>query len=284
MKNLLLKLELGLLPVLSVLLILVAGCGFNDPAGPDETATPPDIPPASTFVMGFSDFTSSNMSAFAVRANGEVDQSAARQHWGWAGANIVVWNTLLTVTLVTPVAAFVESFQHQPVQQPDSSWVWSYNFRVLGVQHTAELHAKIISSGVRWDMFISKENGFTNLHWFFGESNLTGTEGTWTLNKADGTTPFLFIEWQRNPQNGTENIKYTNIIPDDPENGGFIFYGKTDETPFDAFYDIFNKGKDNHTRIEWNRETKEGRVQDSFHFGDSDWRCWDRNLEDADCP
>ena len=64
------------------------------------------------------------------------------------------------------------------------------------------------------------------------------------------------------------------------ENGGYINYGITNETPYNAFYDIYNKGQDNHTNIEWNRTTKEGRVKDAQHFLDAVWHLWDSNLDD----
>jgi hypothetical protein len=57
----------------------------------------------------------------------------------------------------------------------------------------------------------------------------------------------------------------------------------TASTPYDAFYDIYNAGRDNHTNIEWNLDEKYGRVKDPFHFGDEDWHCWNNLLDDAPC-
>ncbi|MFQ5605475.1 MAG: hypothetical protein ACE5HS_19575 [bacterium] len=256
------------------------GCQLNNATGPENKAAAPEIPPASTLVMEFDDFVGSQAS---LKSSGQGQLQLSRQNWQWAAGNVAVWNTLIRVGLATPVAAFLESFRHQPVQQPDDSWVWSYDFMVLGIRHTAELYAKTTSEGIRWDMYISKENGFSNYHWFFGESNLVSTAGTWTLNGAVGEKPMLFIEWRRNLLEGTGDVKYRNVIPNHPENGGYIHHGITAESPYNAFYDIYNKGKDNHTNIEWHRLTKEGRVKDPLHFNDELWHCWQANLEDGDC-
>ncbi|KPL16217.1 MAG: hypothetical protein AMJ92_13060, partial [candidate division Zixibacteria bacterium SM23_81] len=121
--------------------------------------------------------------------------------------------------------------------------------------------------------------------WYYGDADLFLTEGTWILNKdPEEPEPFVGIEWHRKVQDTTADIKYTNIVPDGPENGGYIFYGITNDTPYDAFYDIYNKGYDNLTNIEWNRATKDGQVKDPHHFEDEEWHCWDGDLEDIECP
>ena len=68
-----------------------------------------------------------------------------------------------------------------------------------------------------------------------------------------------------------------------PENGGYIFYGTT-LNEFDRFYDIYNKGQDNLTEIEWSSVNKNGHVRDPLHFGHENWNCWDVNLMDVVCP
>ncbi|MFQ5769846.1 MAG: hypothetical protein ACE5HX_04885 [bacterium] len=283
MKKLISKHGKSIFVTLTALVCLTNGCRLNDSAGPTERNTPPEIPPANTLVMDFSDFIATNQASYSQTNSGHIEQLLSRDNWGWAATNVMVWNTLLTITFITPVAAFVESFKHEPVQQPDDSWIWTYNFNVFGVIHTAELHAKTIPAGIRWDMYISKENDYSNYHWFFGESNLVTTEGTWTLNSSVAATPFIFIEWHRNPKDSTSDIKYTNVIPDAAENGGYIFYGTSTDAMYDAFYDIYNKGKDNHSTIKWNRTTKAGQIKDALHFGDNDWHCWNTLLEDIDC-
>ena len=110
-------------------------------------------------------------------------------------------------------------------------------------------------------------------------------QGSWTIfHEPNNPTPWIGIEWHRNPTDSTADIKYTNIDPNSDENGGYIFYGTTSDSIYNAFYEIYNKGKNNTTSIKWNIETHEGRVRDLKHFGDNEWHCWDSNLEDIDCP
>lgn len=264
-------------------ILLLTGCGSEEVAG--SGPEPPDIPPVSTFVMDFSDFTESTSLTQPSGDGAAVWLGAAKENWTFASLNVLVWNTVLTVGLAVPTASFIAAFGKTPVLHTDSTWVWSYNFFANDVLHLAELHGRVDGNQVTWSMYISKQDAFTDFLWYTGISDLDVTEGSWTLyDNPDNPTPLLGITWHRNPDEGTCDITYTNIVPEGPENGGYISYGITGNTPYDAFYDIYNKGADNHTDIEWNLTTKEGRVRDPLHFGDSEWHCWDTALEDVDCP
>jgi len=263
-------------------MISTTGCAMNGPSTTGDD--PPEIPPASTFVMEFDEFTSGGTAKLVDDGPNPISQQVITNgNWGWGALHVGVWNIIVTVGMTVPVAAFLESFNHVPEQQSDGTWVWSYEVTVSGVLHTAELHASTVDGNIEWNMFISKEGFYDAFNWFSGVSNLPGTEGTWTLNNTpDNPTPLLSIEWHRDAVSETGDIRYTNIVPDGPENGGYIFFGVTENTR-DAFYEIFNKGENNTINIEWSRTGKDGRIRDMAHFGDDQWRCWDTALQDTAC-
>ncbi|MCK5078163.1 MAG: hypothetical protein KAR38_17410 [Calditrichia bacterium] len=268
------------LSTLLILLFLLTGCKDSTKT---EKDTPPSIPPQSSFIMSFADFdsTSQAFKNFQKTASGH---QLYGHNWAWSAWNVGIWNLILTIGLAVPTASFVEAFNHTPEQQQDGSWIWSYNFNVLAIPHSAQLKATIDAEGVDWEMRISRAGAYTDFLWYTGHNNLTLTEGTWTLNNNhNNPTPLLGILWHRDLDNETANIKYTNIVPGGAENGGYIFYGTDADSTYDAFYDIFNKGLNNLTEIEWNLTTKEGHVKDSLHFGDENWHCWDSDLNDMVC-
>lgn len=255
------------------------GCADDEPK-----EEPPEIPPASSFLMDFSDFTPET----AAGMPGQDSRAPAftANNWQWAAGNVLVWNTIITIGLAVPVAAFAEALHHEPVHQTDGTWVWAYNFYVGGVLHLAELHGRVESNAVYWEMYISKQGYFEDFLWYTGESDLAATEGTWTLYASPETpTALIGILWHRNPTEQTADIKYTNIVPGGPENGGYIFFGQPDSSPYEALYEIYNKGLDNYTKIEWNRPARAGRVSDPLHFDDDGaWHCWDDGRQDIGCP
>jgi hypothetical protein len=259
------------LSVILVLLILISSCTDKKTTQPEDSA--PTLPPQTSMVMGFDQFPDTSSGVGLQKIKGTYS------NWGWARLNVAVWNSVLTLTLAVPVAAFFESFNHQPVLQPDGSWLWAYDVTVSGSVYHAKLLGLIITEGVQWRMLLSKEGAYSDFEWFTGLSNLQATEGTWTLNKdPENKTAFLSIVWHRNLQDSTADIKYTDV-----QTNGYIFYGKTTEFPYNAFYQIFYAETNNETDIKWNIENKNGRVYDELHFGDTDWHCWDENLMDVDC-
>ncbi|MCB9851158.1 MAG: hypothetical protein H6817_10700 [Phycisphaerales bacterium] len=258
---------------------VLAGCNTT------EQEKAPDIPPESTMVMDFSDFGNEGITV----SNARVVQSVPGTNWAGSVITIGIWSAIVTVTLVVPVAAFLESFNHEPTELENGDWQWAYEYRVSGVLHSAALQADVKLSGVEWNMYISKEGEYTDYHWFSGQSNLAVTEGTWTLNyppgvNADDPAPFIFIEWTRDPNTMTGDIKYTNITDGMSDSNGFIYSAITEDEPFDAYYTIYTDTNANTTGIEWNLTTKDGRVRDAQRFGDSDWHCWDEDLQNVECP
>ncbi len=252
---------------------------FNNSCEKDNDPDAPDLPPASTFVMDLSKFPSTKSMNVPSDPKGLV-----ATNWGWAATNILVWNTVLTVNLIVPVASFYEAFNHEGIYEGNNEWVWSYNFMAGGVAHKAELHGFLTEDAVLWEMYISKENVFTDFLWYTGSHDLMRTTGQWILNGSpDNPTSYLQIDWTRSENDDSADIKYTIIAPGSEEYDSYIFYGRTNELPLDLFYDIYIASIQNLVEIEWSTTTKEGRVKDYYHFEDALWHCWDSSLQDVDC-
>jgi hypothetical protein len=283
--------------VLAAITLLTAGCSGS--INSSKTSMPPQIPPESTFVMDFNDFTQAKSSLLPVPtpaallvclknssepAFANLNALGDRANWGFAALNVGFWNLVGFVGLAIPVAAFTESIKQTPVKQPDNSWIWTYSITVQGITYTAELHGKYINSGVRWDMFITKQNEYTDFLWYYGESDMGNTRGYWILKeKPVKPNDLLRIDWQRNLADDTSDIKYTNIVPGGTENGGYISFAVSENEPYDHSYTIYNKGKNETTYIEWDSITMAGRVKNISQFDDNNWHCWDSNLVNSLC-
>ena len=263
------KTLLHLLLVLVIPLLTVTGCG--------NASAAPTIPPVETFAISFEEF--SGMGGLTTLAGGN------QSNWDYAAFAVVYWGAILITKLAVPVAAFRVSFQHTPVQQDDGSWLWSYSVNIGNATYTAELLAQFITEGVHWAMNISKAGEYEDFLWYYGECDLPATQGFWILKDSPAVpTDLLRIDWSRNISAGTYAVKFTNIVPGAPENGGYIDTQYTKGVPYDHIWDLYNKVGDNHTYIEWSSTTGEGHVKDLNHFGDSDWHCWDSARTNITCP
>ncbi len=262
-----------------LVLIFLLGIVFYSCNKDDNESNPaPKLPPETSFVMDFTDFTDIDTTAM-------YKSSQSHHHWGLAVTNVVVWNAVLTITFVVPVAAFYESFNHGGIWDPEiSAWVWSYNFIAGGVVHLAELQGSLVDEGVKWEMYISKNEAYSNFLWYWGISNSENTAGEWHLNgNPEDQEELILIEWNKNPEIGEADIKYTNVKEGAQEEGGYIFYGVNQDEIYNAFYDIYSANYDNLINIQWHRSNKNGRIRDEHHFGDFEWRCWDESLLDTEC-
>ncbi|MDH4068297.1 MAG: hypothetical protein OEU97_05115 [Dehalococcoidia bacterium] len=258
--------------IAAILVLTVNGCGGASGA--------PIIPPEETFVIPFEDFETGSLVSF---------ETGNQSNWNYAAFTVGLWSAIIKVGLAVPIAAFRASFHNIPLQQDDGSWIWSYSVNIGGSIYTAELHAQftteVIAGGIRWSINISKEGEYEDFLWYYGECDLPATEGFWILKKSPtNTTDLVRIDWSRNISAGTHAVRYTNIVPDGPENGGYIDTQYTKGTPYDHIWDLYNKGEDNHTYIEWSSTTGDGRVKDLNKFGDDDWHCWDSDRMNVACP
>ena len=230
--------------------------------------------------MDFSDFDEDD-GADTTR----VAQALPGANWNYSAGVVVVWSTIVGVTLAVPVGAFAESFNHEPERQNDG---------VVGVVVRRDggrrpLLGEPVGQGGRGrhqleDAGLEGGRVYTDFEWFTGVSNLVGTEGEWTLNR-DPNDPKLFIQidWTRDPDTQTGSLQYTDITPGGLLNGSYILAATSDQEPFDARYHVYDNLGQNLTEIEWNLETLDGRVKDERHFDDADWHCWDEALQNADC-
>jgi len=241
-----------------------------------ENTFVPELPPLESFYTDFSEFSNTN----------KLISNATKSNWVYSVENVLSWNILITVGLAIPIASYKEAISSQnPTYQGENTWLWEYSFtnKINNITHSAKLFGTVQENSIYWEMFISKEGEYTDFKWYTGTSMLDKSKVSWTLyNKPGDTSELLSIKYNRTSDT-TGNITYTNIVPGGAENGGYIKYGNNNDTDLNAYYHIFNKGANNLTEIEWNQTTKNGRVKDENKFGDTEWHCWDVNLEDVDC-
>jgi hypothetical protein len=259
-----------IVPIAAIVIIFACSKDSTEPVSQG-----PDIPPISTFMMDFSTFPDTAAT---------INATLTRNNWALARLNVFVWNVVILVHAAIPVAAYAASFQHIPVQQEDGSWVWSYDVVVGDSTYTAELHASTDSEGLNWEMYLSNAESFNDFLWYEGQHNLLYTHGTWTLYKdPNNPVEFVDIEWHRSLTDSTADIKYTNVEEGGDGYGGFIQYGITNDTPYDAFYNIYIAEQERPIDIEWNLDSFIGRIRDEWTYDDTLWHCWDETLDDVAC-
>lgn len=275
--------KISLFFVLALSLMLAQSCQKdsidNTVVDPYADQPAPDLPSEEMFFMPFAGFEDEDPEASPKRFS----------HWGHAVANVVVWNTVLTVNLAIPTLSFYAAFGEEPEYQGQGVWLWSYEFvdDEDGAAYRAELYGELlVNDEVKWDMYIEQVNGWGRIHWYAGVTANDDSYARWMLKyEPENPTTFLQIDFQRDLATGYESIRYTNVIPDDADNGSYIEYreGAGAAEGFDRAYDVYRADIDNMLEINWDEANKNGRVKDPEKFGDAEWRCWGSDLRDEAC-
>jgi hypothetical protein len=261
--------------------------------GCEKKETAPVLPPVGTMTIDFSNFVSSAKSEFApdvIKGEMVVDKS----NWTLAATTAGVWNLILAVNLVIPVASFSATVNKTPVYLENRKWEWSNSFNVIGATYKSRLTGEIRSNDVKWEMYVSKEGvgAFAELLWYQGTSNLDGKSGQWILNHSQQfPEPMLQIDWTLS---GTEigGIKYTYIRDKKDDRStdlfktSYIEYGLKSAT-LNAFYNIHqNTGVlnvFNDTFIEWSTTGHNGHIKANYYYQDLLWHCWNAAGENVVC-
>jgi len=249
----------------------------------------PSLPPEESFIIDFSNFETGKSADFL-----SLDKSVENSNWEYATLVAGYWRTILTSTLVVPVASFKLAVDQTPEWLEEKTWQWNYSVTVFSVLYKARLVGQIRASDVLWKMYVTKEGtgGFAEFIWFEGTSNLDGSGGQWTLNHSyTYQEPLLQIDWTKT-STGIGTVKYTyvrnltNERSTDLFKNSYIEYGKTTGT-LDAYYSIhfFNGQEFIDVDVEWSTVGFNGRIRSPW-FGDTDpdWHCWNSNLVNIVCP
>lgn len=272
--------------LLRVLVILIILSVFP---GCERKGDPPLLPPHETMLIDFSNFKTSTKSGLQAELPKSL-YGVDNINWSVAATVAGVWNTLIFVNLAIPVAAFQKAIDTKPVYLDNKKWQWKYTVNVLAATYIARLTGQITSSGVKWEMYISREGvgGFAEFMWFEGTSAADGKRGQWVLNQSEKEkVPMLQIDWQiKDAKVGS--VKYTFIKQGNPMKDSYIEYGLT-TGDLDAFYNVYFYEKESlkkfvDVQIKWSTTGRFGRIKAPDFFGNNNWYCWNANGNDTVCP
>ena len=158
--------------VLFISLAIISGCK-------KDKGDPPELPPAESMSIDFSNFTSAKKSA-EVFTSAKGTQTS---NWEYAATVAGAWKLIINLTLAVPVTAFQAAVNQTPVYVSGKTWQWSYNVAYLNVSYKARLTGTTNGNTAEWKMYITRDGsgGFTDFLWFEGTSAIDGTSGTWIL-------------------------------------------------------------------------------------------------------
>jgi len=255
--------------------ILVSGVSCDK----ENTDERPDLPPWESLFMDFSDFADGPAQTKSI--------VSTYDNFFQAFTTVAFWNSVTTVTMALPAAAYynITLMSSSPEYLGDSRWEWSKEFKVQNVDYIATLTGERLNNEeFSMEMKIALA-AIPNIKtvWFDGIIRYDHTHAEWNLYKNDPTNVrILQVEWNKDFETGIADMIYTYVEPGANEFGSYIMFGIIPGSDYDAYYTVsLAAGTVN---IEWDRQSKAGRIKDPVNWGDSDWHCWNDLLQDIVCP
>lgn len=246
----------------------------------------PTLPAAELYTMPVEALTDTDQDTTTINGTNRVTY----RNWVHAGVNLVVWNTAVVLNVAVPIAAFGRALNETPVFIGNATFAWTYIYRAPASQggkiYNIVLTGQYINNGqdVEWVMTASQIGGFQDFEWFRGVVATNFSEAQFTLNhKPNNPEPYLLIENTNN--NSDQTLRYTNINPSNNGMGGYVEYRVESANQFNRAFDV-NSGPNQGNQlleIQWTVPGNQGRVKHPAHFNDSDWHCWNSQLQDTDC-
>ncbi|WP_375578680.1 hypothetical protein ABWH96_16865 [Marivirga tractuosa] len=267
-----------LISLLFSVMVILASCNSDDENKQDPQ---PVLPPEYSMAPDFEDFqTDGNQ------------RNQTIENWFYSAINVSVYSAILKGSLAIPVTAFKATISQDPFYDTEAGvWTWESSFSAHSNDYSIRLTADVTNGNVEWKGYItststssvSSFNPPENFLWFEGESNLDGNSGSWTLIESPGNpNAWISTEWSRNEEQTEANATFT-IEKEGDLNGSYIAYSRDENSDYNRSVEISNTQSGHLIEIDWNNELKFGRVKSENHFGDTDFHCWDENLQDVSC-
>lgn len=273
----------ALLILFALSIFALQSCKKEEVIKPEEMVAP-ELPRQDMIVMPFQAFSDLDTTEFQ---NGSLDEKDNNSYFNWfhAGVNLVFWNTVLTIHMAVPVAAFAEAFNHPAIYLGNQTFQWTYVVTEFNQTYVVRLTGQYLNSNeVEWILRASEAGATSEFVYYSGIVAVDGSAATFTLNHQPANPQeYLLIEYQTDLSTDDGSIRYTNIIPGDPGNGNYIEYRVDNSTEYNRAYDVYGGNSNDFLEIQWNEPANYGRVKHPARFFDNNFHCWDTNLMDVEC-
>lgn len=267
-----------LLSLLLSLMVILVSCNSDDENNQDPK---PVMPPEYSMAPNFDDFqTEGNQ------------RNQTIENWFYSAVNVGVYSAILKGSLAIPITAFKTTISQEPFYDTEEGvWTWESSFSAHSNDYSIRLTADVVNNNVDWKGYITSTSTSSissysppeNFLWFEGQSNVDGNSGSWTLIESPGNpSAWISTEWSRNEDQTEANATFT-IEKEGDLLGSYIGYSRNENSDYNRSVEISNTQSGDLIEIDWNSELKFGRVKSENHYGDTDFHCWDEDLQDVSC-
>ena len=203
-------------------------------------------------------------------------------NFSFVSEKVLEWRSFLEDTISIHKAIIENSAQYSFSHQKENTWLSAFSFNLNDVNYSAKYFGIADSDTVLYKGFVSFDT-ISDLLLLDGEAHSNAKVGSWVVNEGVAEdyefkgVKVLSVSW-----NFLENkhIKFT-INQAGSENLDYISYIDSVNGEYNTYLDIYSKGNENHTFVQWNKTTKQGRVKDMLRFDNENWHYWNSDFQDV---
>lgn len=217
-----------------------------------ESDGSPALPPEISISMGeLKSFTSLKKSDPVT-----IDSS----HFKMAYEIAHTWDSVIIKIINKPEALLKAALNGEKTYDKDKKqWNWTFIKALTGDgSYQATLSASLIGDSISWTLTASRINGdgVYKFKWLEGSIDTKQTGGNWMVYEPISKAAYLVVSWKKESDN-TRWIKYTKISGDKQSS---VKYGTSNNSAYNAYFNIFTTDDTEPAVIEWNTSTFEGRL------------------------
>lgn len=204
-------------------------------------------------------------------------------NFSFVSEKVLEWKSFLEDTIKIHSAILSNAKQNDFEFQKEKTWMNSFSFNTDGnYNYSTKFFGIIDVDTVYYKSFLSYDT-ISDLLYIDGSAYQDNKIGQWFFNKPIieeneyKALKIFSIDWDFSHNN---HIKFINNEAGS-YNLNYLFYIDSVDNNYNAYLDIYNKGQENHSFIQWNKIDNKGRVKDKLRFNNDEWHYWDANFQDV---
>lgn len=253
--------------------LAITSCS-DDPAS--AGGEPPEMPPSESMKMDFSEYESQNKQLVQ-------NETASTENFGRAVVTATVMKAIVNLNLAIPRGLLQAAANADAEFDGEGEWTWSYSKSEGEHTYSVDLTANVSGdNNVTWSLYVTNTQlGLDNQLFFLGETNMEGTEGTWTYFNLQNTETQEEISTVNWTVNGEEDIDLRlEVTSDRNDNQGDYIEYHLDNTTKSAVY--FDASDEASIELQIDTETHAGFII-APNYNDGAKACWDDQFQDVSC-
>jgi len=203
-------------------------------------------------------------------------------HYSFVSEKVLEWKAFLEDSIAIHQAIIENALQTDFDFQKEKTWLSSFSFNIgTSDMYSAKFFGTTDADTVLYKTFLSYDT-ISEIIYLDGTAYEDAKIGEWILNKSKVdeyeyvSSKIMSISWDFSDN---KHIKFVNNQAGS-YNLNYIYYVDSVDNEYDAYLDVYDKGNENHSFIQWNKTQNNGRVKDNLRFSNDEWHYWDIDFQD----